>query len=945
MNLPGPSEPLVFGGATADLANGVLLKNGRRRRLSALQVSLLRYLAERPGVVVPRDELLREVWGHKGTVVTRAVDLTVSRLRQALGPASEDAAQLVAVHGEGYALVLPPSTRPPDSAASGSAEALQTEPLVGREDSLEFLERWLSAPAGGWLSVVGPPGVGKSRLAQELVQRARAAPRERFADGVALVRLDGEREVEVFVAAFVRAVGLRVGTLGDPFAQVGWAMRETRCLVVLDDVDGVRDHVVALREALTGCPGVVVLTTSRRSLDYPGEARLSLRPLSADAAARLFAVATKGGVADLAHLGGIPLGVLLAAAAWRAGQPLDSSVGADLDAAIRKSWDRLSEESRRVLACLGVFQGGFDEVAVSQVAEASPEELAGLVDESLVDRLGGRHRLHPVVRAFARRELAARADAEEVAQRHVDWVLGLLGPELLHLRGAPRRRAVETVLDLLGDIEVAWQRSLRAGQGAALARSADALAFIMMRVGLWRAGERWFRLALESPWVEHTSDEDAELRIGQARCLARLGQGGRAWELLEGLRSVEPALGVPVRIRLNAARILSGLAIRPDAELSAAAAEAIRLCEGSDAVRQRCVVDLATMGFRLALNVRPPTVDETHAVYLAAQSLGDPDLVSNALHLRGLAHFRVSYSSPQALADLRRSRLISEEEGDDGPLAFSLFWEVAATWFAGLPEEAERLSAQTERLFKRHGALLGLWQLRRNGALAKVELGRFDEAEADLRACIEASGRLELWRLHAGSHDSLGMCLVLAGKPDAVAGLVAAGEAIRQGRFEADGVAGWVLALARLDDAEAMRAAAREGLRQYEASGSHTQSVRVDLEVAEAVARARLEPAFRPWPALLGLLEDPQGSRASRGVGLWLAARTLAETQPEAAANLWGYASRQEPFRADTPEARVALEGRLLETLGADAFGAAVAAGGAMQRAELGPWLAGVVAS
>ena len=149
------------------------------------------------------------------------------------------------------------------------------------------------------------------------------------------------------------------------------------------------------------------------------------------------------------------------------------------------------------------MQGGFDDAAAASVAGPVSELLDRLIDGNLVELHPSRpegsearrarprqglYSLHPVIRAFAAARLAEAADAEEVHDGHAAWVLGRFSPGLRLLRGAQRREAFEEVIDILGDIEIAWQRALHARDVALLAAATPALHQVLAWAGLGSAG-------------------------------------------------------------------------------------------------------------------------------------------------------------------------------------------------------------------------------------------------------------------------------------------------------------------------------------------------------------------------------------------------------------------------------------------------------------------------
>ncbi len=421
----------------------VRLHDGRGWRLTTKEGAALAYLAERPGRVVGREELQVEVWGYAPGIVTRAVDNTIRRLRTKIEPDPADPQHLRTVHGEGYRLVLPvPVGRPAGQPAPGSPTSFH-----GRQRELAQLREALAQAS--WVSLVGPGGVGKTRLARELL-------RER---GGVFVDLRGARTDDD-----VRAV--LAATLEVPSDGVERALRHadaSRRLVVLDNCEQVlapaAQWAVRLTEAVAALR--VVLTT-RREPDLDGQGVLSVPCLDLDDAASLLAArAAEAAVpvpaprwrARLAErLEGLPLAVELAAARLgvmgppdlleRLDRALDVLARADdpthhrtLRATVAWSWSLLSPEAQRTLARCTVFRGGFTAAAAAAVVADDPDgsetSVLDVLDhlrrssllQARTDR-GGRIRLSllEAIRQFAAEHVS---DAAALADRHAAWAASL----------------------------------------------------------------------------------------------------------------------------------------------------------------------------------------------------------------------------------------------------------------------------------------------------------------------------------------------------------------------------------------------------------------------------------------------------------------------------------------------------------------------------------------
>jgi predicted ATPase/DNA-binding SARP family transcriptional activator len=305
----------------------------------------------------------------------------------------------------------------------------RTSSLVGREAELGRLEALIGDPEIRLVTLMGPGGVGKTRLALELAHR--------FGDGVRFVPLAAVDSPE---------------RLEEELAQV-----EGSSLVVLDNFEQLVDAAPAVAELLAREPGVTALVTSQAALRLSGEHGMPLAPLATASAVELFVGRARDVDPDdpaipeiCARLDGLPLAIELAAARTRLmapaaildrlGRRLDLLTGGPRDAparqrtlraAIEWSHDLLSAAEQRAFAQLAVFSGGWTLEAAEQVLGDVLNELEALVDRSLVVRAGERFAMLETVHEFARERLD-----EAVGERHAAWALELAEAAEAGLEGA-----------------------------------------------------------------------------------------------------------------------------------------------------------------------------------------------------------------------------------------------------------------------------------------------------------------------------------------------------------------------------------------------------------------------------------------------------------------------------------------------------------------------------
>ncbi|MER5889446.1 BTAD domain-containing putative transcriptional regulator [Streptomyces sp. NPDC001941] len=437
--------------------------------------------------------------------------------------------------------------RPPASSRTPAAGSTPAPPvpgnlprplgdLIGRADDLDDVEQALHRDR--LVTLVGPGGVGKTRLALDVAARVSG----RFPDGVWLVELAGLDSGAVVEEAVAAALGVRDDVTDRPAPAVERlvaALRGRRALLVLDNCEHLMEAVAHFTaHLLPRALDLRVLTTSREPLGVPGETLRVVEPLRPDDAAALFAVRAAAGapgfvlgpenrqlVAEICRrLDGIPLALELAAtrvralgtrdlaarlndrfrvlASGRRGAPARQQT---LRAMIDWSWELLSAPERIVLRRLAVHHDGCTLAAAEAVCAGGgvdgadvPDLLARLVDRSLVVRAGERYRLLESVGAYARERLYEMADDEAVRDRHRAHYLALAERAAPELRGAGQRVLLRELAEEHANLRAAFDDSVRRGRTDQTLRLATALAWYWLLSGRLAEGLRTLGAALES---------------------------------------------------------------------------------------------------------------------------------------------------------------------------------------------------------------------------------------------------------------------------------------------------------------------------------------------------------------------------------------------------------------------------------------------------------------
>jgi predicted ATPase len=424
----------------------------------------------------------------------------------------------------------------PASAMTASAASLDPVPtrFIGRRAELDALEAMIGEHR--LVTVLGPPGAGKTRLAAQLAERVRGGFDPH--GGTWIAHLADAASVEAVCAAVGRALGVPLtagGSADDAIrALAGGIAARGKMLLVLDDAERAAEHAARAIEAwIAASRAARFLVTSRARLAIAGEALFDLGPLSlpsagcdvaAAEAVELFVdrarrvrpgfrldPAERDLVADLTReLDGLPLAIELAAARTRVLSiaQLAQSLGRRFDVLtedarpgasrrrvlweeIDRSYALLGPDEQRALAWSAVFRGGFTVDAAEAVLRADTGAGAPLVvdllqalrDQSLLTEReeSGERRLllYASVRDYAAERLAASGDEAEASARHAAHYLrvGREGAEKLHTRDGHlvrRRLAAET-----HNLVAIHERALAAGDRPGAAREALEAAWIL----------------------------------------------------------------------------------------------------------------------------------------------------------------------------------------------------------------------------------------------------------------------------------------------------------------------------------------------------------------------------------------------------------------------------------------------------------------------------------
>ncbi len=331
--------------------------------------------------------------------------------------------------------------------------------LIGREREIEQIKRALDLMSGP-VTVVGPGGIGKTRLAQQVTLEIV----EHYADGAWFIPLADISTAEQMVYTIMNVLHVTLVAQQPALQQLINALHDRELLLVVDNLEHIQDSYAILYAIVAHAPTVSLLLTSREAIALPQETVVELAGLHVwpavdsqqqSSAVRLFRqIATTRGyalkAADMAAVSticrlveGVPLGIELAVA-WielfsceeiaeqlasnhQLLHELNGSAQGDLGAIFDYFWRQLSPDEQRVVRGLGVYRGGFEREAAHTITGASPFLLGALVNKAFLTRThDGRYTLHKLLQQYAERHLTAWPDQHRrIRHEHAMYYLAL----------------------------------------------------------------------------------------------------------------------------------------------------------------------------------------------------------------------------------------------------------------------------------------------------------------------------------------------------------------------------------------------------------------------------------------------------------------------------------------------------------------------------------------
>lgn len=470
----------------------------------------------------------------------------------------------------------------PDSPGSRLHLPASISSFVGRTKELEVLGRLLRQRR--LVSIVGPAGAGKTRLALEA---GRAAAPE-FQGAVFLVPLAHVAEPSDLPWAIAKVIEFPFRSQADPADQLLAYLRDRHLLLILDNMEHLLEGAESLSRLLAGAPHLQMLVTTREPLGLYGEVTFPLQGLavppkgevvdpSDHEAVALFVERASAirpswsladdQIADVVRIcrltEGLPLAIELAAG-WldvlppkavadalmenldilRSRQRGVLDRGTSIRAAFERSWSLLDPEQRAAFRRLSVFQGGFTRQAAQAVCGVRLAVLRELVGKSLVRFVPevDRYELHQLLRYYASDALENAGESEKFARKHAEYYADWTAGEGSQLTGEKQQASALRIEAEMDNLRAAWEEAIAARNWQALLDLASGLWVLIDLHGWYPAGIELFQRAIAAAGDD--GSREAERCQGWLLAVAGLFHVAGGYDSREGFRLASEGVSV-----------------------------------------------------------------------------------------------------------------------------------------------------------------------------------------------------------------------------------------------------------------------------------------------------------------------------------------------------------------------------------------------------------------
>ena len=761
--------------------NAALWKNGEQVALRPKTFDVLRYLVEHAGELVRKETLLETVWENT-YVVEGVLTTSMSELRKLFGDTAKNQRFIATVYRRGYRFIAEVEADAGESAPLDEAPPQKPQSeipyrfprmrgFVGRKQESERLLGLLAHdPECRILTLVGPGGIGKTRLALNVAKLASELEQPVFAHGIFAVALQSLDATDDLHGAIADALELQYSGESSQQRHILNAVAGKQMLLVLDNFEHLMSQAAALVDLIEAAPGVKILLTSRESLPVSEAWFHPVSGLEYSDALRLFAQVARRNQPEFdvtvsmplvlricEMVEGMPLALELAAS-WlkmlsmqEVAEEIEKGIDilSDQDgghddrhrsvrAIFLETWQHLNDDERGLLMQFSLFRGGAVRDAISEVIGAGLPLLVNLVNKALLRTTRqSRYRMHELIRQFAEQELARDSDAEQQArERHAQYYLAWLGAHLEGLRGQDQGRICAAIQADIDNIKSAWRWAVAQHRIDLLHQAIRSLSLFTDMHGLFHVGLAMFAQARDLIAASDHAEREAlvaQLDLRSAILNFRLSRYPLA---LEQLRSVLET-GPSDYERALCLRYLGDYEFSHAGYCSAEQArsyldECIALCAqiGETHLHTACLSELAILHANLDMDIDASQRYAAQAVELA-RPLERADLLATALDvLAWTTNHRGDYAAAESI--WREVFDIAQRSGNLSQQALATNWLGWSAWSLGGERHAEATQLFSDALLRYRN--LGD---RANQAMTCADLASVQLETGDLAAAAE----------------------------------------------------------------------------------------------------------------------------------------------------------------------------------------------------------------
>jgi len=435
---------------------------------------------------------------------------------------------------------------------------IQTTPFLGREEELAEITRLLADAKCRLITLIGPGGIGKTRLALQCA----AEKIERFTHGVFFIPLDPLSSAEQFITMIAQILKFQFYSREDEKQQLLTFLADKELLLVMDNFEHIVEGAGIIGDILNQTRNVKIMVTSRELLNLKGEWIVQLQGMDVPSgesidiegysAVQLFLynaqrVKTQVELSDedkayvtriCQLVGGLPLGIEIASSWVRTltckeiAQEIEKNYDflvtsmrdiperhRSLRAVFEYSWNLISQKEKNVLQRLSVFRGGFTREAAELLTGATLSDLASLTDKSLLFRdASGRYRMFGVLRQYAAEKLSEETSVvQEVEDKHAEFYADFMHRREGDIHSARCKEVYSEIKTEIENVRKAFERAIELKKTEWLDKFAVTSYFVYNHYGWYSEAEKLYERAIKAI----AKSESQAQQIAYGRLLSR----------------------------------------------------------------------------------------------------------------------------------------------------------------------------------------------------------------------------------------------------------------------------------------------------------------------------------------------------------------------------------------------------------------------------------------